>query len=287
MKTIVGSVSAADFGAGGLAMNTRVRTILAALLIAALTDIAAAQFPPPPPARSPAVQDRWPDLPNAPAEQLRPQADPARPQAQRPVRRPAEPQLEQDLAEPKPRPRAPAAPPNVVACDGVFAKDSAHLKLAIKYDSRNITYGQVDGPEGTKLNASIIYPNDPRRRLEVLWNNEASRSDTQIIAINGRSQWVAPRGLKLGMPIAAIEKANGRPFKLSKFGPDGGASVLGWEGGALGTLPGGCKVGLRLVADANTPPDVRSALSGDKELLSNDASVRAAKPTVVEVLIGY
>jgi hypothetical protein len=169
----------------------------------------------------------------------------------------------------------------------VFAKDSAHLKLAIKYDSRNITYGEVDGPDGSKLNASIIYPNDPRRRLEVLWHNEASRSETQVIAINGRSQWVAPKGLKLGMPIAAIEKANGRPFKISKFGPDGGASVLGWEGGALSTLPGGCKVGVRLVAGANAPEDARGAVSGDKELLSNDASVRAVKPMVVEVLIGY
>ena len=87
----------------------------------------------------------------------------------------------------------------------------------------------------------------------MLWNNEAARSDTQIIAINGRSQWVAPKGLKLGLPIAAIEKANGRPFKLSKFGADGGASVLGWEGGALSTLPGGCKVGMRLVADQKAP----------------------------------
>jgi hypothetical protein len=169
----------------------------------------------------------------------------------------------------------------------VFAKDSAHLKLAIKYDSRNITYGQVDGPDGSKLNASIIYPNDPKRRLEVLWNNEASRSDTSVIAINGRSQWVAPKGLKLGLPIAAIEKANGRPFKLSKFGPDGDASVLGWEGGALSALPGGCKVGLRLAADQKAPEDARSAVSADKELLSNDASVRAVKPTIVEILIGY
>jgi len=286
MKIIVGSVQAADFAGRIGAMNARVCTILAAALTAALPGMAAAQFPPPPAGRSPAVQDRWPDPPTAPAEQLRPQTDPARPPAQRPVRRPAETKPEQDLAEPRPRPRPPAAPGNVVACDGVFAKDSAHLKLAIKYDSRNITYGEVDGPNGTKLNASIIYPNDPRRRLEVLWNNEASRSDTQVIAINGRSQWVAPKGLKLGMPIAAIEKANGRPFKLSKFGPDG-ASVLGWEGGALSSLPGGCKVGLRLVADANAPQDARVAVSGDKELLSNDAGVRAIKPTVVEVLIGY
>src|SRR6185503_7337190 len=116
--------------------------------------------------------------------------------------------------------------------------------------------------------------------LEVLWNNEAAHSDTQVIAINGKSQWVAPKGLKLGLGITALEKMNGKPFKLSSFGADGSASVLGWEGGALSTLPGGCKVGLRLFEDGKTPQDARNAVAGDKELLSSDAGVRAVKPSV-------
>ena len=279
-------------------MSVRVCVIWAAA-IAAVPGVAWAQFPPPPGSPAPTVQDRWPEPSRPPAAEparpqadpARPQADPARPQPQRPARRPAtaETKPEQDRdAPPRPAPRPAAAPTpaNVVACNGVFAKDSGHLKLAIKYDSRNITYGQVDGPEGSKLNASIIYPNDPRRRLEVLWNNDASRSDTSIIAINGRSQWVAPKGLKLGLPLAALEKANGRPFKLSKFDKDG-ASVVGWEGGALSTLPGGCKVGVRLAADQRAPDEARSAAGADKELLSNDPNVRALKPTIVEILIGY
>jgi hypothetical protein len=262
-------------------------------MVAALPGVAAAQFPPPPPPTrsSPAVQDRWPD-PTRPPIEASPQTDPARPQAQRPMRRPGavETKPEQDLEavqKPKPRPAAAAAPANAVTCNGVFAKDSGHLKLAIKYDSRNITYGEVDGPDGSKINASIIYPNDPRRRLEVLWNNEAARTETQVIAINGRSQWVAPKGLRLGLPLATVEKLNGKPFKLTGFGVDDGAAVIGWEGGALSTLPGGCKVGLRLIADKKAPEEARSAVGAGKEFLSNDANVRAMKPTVFEILIGY
>jgi hypothetical protein len=63
--------------------------------------------------------------------------------------------------------------------------------------------------------------------------------------------------------------------------------VLGWEGGALSALPGGCKVGMKLVADSKAAPDARSAVSGDKELLSNDPGVLAVKPSVGEILIGY
>lgn len=228
------------------------------------------------------MRDRWPEPPRNP--QANPQAAPAAPGQPATPRRQAAPAAD-DAAPPQPAAPKPAA--NVIACSGVFAKDSTHLKLAVKYNSRNIAFGDVDGPDGSKIKASILFPNDPRRRLEVLWNNEASRSDTSIIAINGKSQWVAPKGLKLGLPLAAVEKMNGKPFKVSAFGADGSASVLGWEGGALSSMPGGCKVGLRFAADGKAPPDARNAVTGDRQLLSNDASLRAVKPSVAEILIGY
>jgi len=267
----------------------RTCTGLAAAIFAGLSGLAAAQQfpPPPPPPSSPTVQQRWPDLPKTPAQR----APAAAPQtAQQPAQQAAPSSQEEQLQTPErksaPKPAA-HAPALAVTCGGVFGKDSSHLKLAVKYDSRNVVFGQVDGPDGSKIPASILYPNDPRRRLEVLWNNEAGRTDTQVIAINGKSQWSAPKGLKLGLAIATLEKMNGRPFKLSGFGADGAASVLGWEGGALASLPGGCKVGMRLFEDSKSPEEARSAVAGDKELASNDPSLRAVKPTVGEILIGY
>ena len=278
-------------------MSLTIRIPLAALVMAAIPSLAAAQFPPPQSqsGSSPTVQERWPDPVKPPTDQ--PQPPPAAkrppPQAKRPPpQAKTAPENPDAPAAPKAAAKAPAKPApavaaNVVACNGVFAKDSTHLKLAIKYDLRNVVYGEVDGPDGSKLNASILFPNDPRRRLEVLWNNDAARSDTSVISINGKSQWGAPKGLKLGLALAALEKANGRPFKLSGFGKDGAASVTGWENGALSTLPGGCKVGVRLMADSKSPEGARGAVAGDTELLSNDARLRAVKPTVGEILIGY
>ena len=63
--------------------------------------------------------------------------------------------------------------------------------------------------------------------------------------------------------------------------------MISWEGGALTTLPGGCKVGVRLVADDRAPPDARGAVSGQKELISNDPNLRAVNPAIAEILIGY
>jgi hypothetical protein len=258
-----------------------VRIVLAATLVAAFPAAAAAQFPPPPPppgsppASPPnAVQNRWPEPAKPPqAGSSQKPAQPAAPKRQPAQAKPAPARAPSHAPARKPNPRSAA---NVIACGGVFAKDSGHLKLALKYDSRNIAFGQVDGSDGSKLNASILFPNDPKRRLEVIWTNEAARNGISVIAINGKSQWIAPKGLKLGLPIAALEKLNRRPFKLTGFGKDGSASVAGWEDGALSSLPGGCKV-----------EKVRNAVSGDKEFLSNDAGVRAVKPIVREILIGY
>jgi hypothetical protein len=278
-------------------MGSRVCAALAATAIAALPCVALpggawAQFPPPPAPRgtppSASVQDRWPDPPGAQ------QAAPA-PAAPRPAPAPA---AEEPLQTPTPKPAAkpavakppaPRATPaaTVVTCGGVFAKDTTHLKLATKYDSRNVVSGDVDGPDGTKIPASIIFPNDSRRRLEVLWKNDAARTDPSVISINGKSQWTAPKGLKLGMPLATVEKLNGRPFKLSGIAADGTATVAGWEGGALGSIPGGCQIGMRLSPASKTPDDARAALAADKQFLSNDATIRAVKPSVMEILIGY
>jgi hypothetical protein len=248
-------------------------------VMAVLPSLAMAQFPPPSGAP---VQDRWPQ-PESQQQQPQTQAPARQAPPPRQQAQPA-PQADPDAPKPAPKPRVAAPPANAVTCGGVFTKDATHLKLAIKYDSRNTVFGEVDGPDGTKIKATILYPNEPKRRLEVIWNNDAARTDLSLVVINGQSQWVAPKGLKLGTPLAALEKANGRPFKISGFGADGTASVADWEGGALSALPGGCKVGIRLAADSKA---AAGATAGDKELLSNDASLKAIKPAVAEILIGY
>src|SRR5262249_11674111 len=120
-----------------------------------------------------------------------------------------------EAPKPAPKPRQPSTPANVVNCSGLFAKDASHVKLATFFQTQNSAYGQVGGSGGGALNATILFPKDPKRRLEVLWQNEAGRSDIATIAITGQSQWKGPKGLHLGLALAALEKLNGKPFKLS------------------------------------------------------------------------
>jgi len=270
--------------------------------LAALLSAAAQNFAP----HAAAAQQLWVQAPQqAPKAKRAPRSNAPQPDLEeedqlsprqlqeRPTVRPRQTQqqpAQQPMAEPAqdaPPPARAAEPARAVACTGAFSQKSSHLALATRYGPQNLTFAEVDGPDGTKLMASVLYPNDPKRRLEVLWQNEASRSGTSLVAINGQSTWSAPKGLRLGMQLAALEKLNGKPFKLTGFDKDNVGSVTDWQGGALAKLPGGCKVGIRLSPDPKAPAEARSELAGDKQFLSSDASVKAIKPKIAEILVGY
>jgi hypothetical protein len=186
----------------------------------------------------------------------------------------------------------PAKPPrglamHTIACSGVFAKDSSNLNLATTFDARNVAFTEVDGGTAGKVMASVLFPKDPRRRLEVWWSDPAQRSGIYLIVIGGESMWIAPGGMRLGLTIEQLEKLNHKSFKLKGYESNRTLTVSDWNGGALATLAGGCKSGLTLTADKKIPDKALAALPADKEYSSDDAAVRATRPHTSEVLIGY
>ncbi len=189
-------------------------------------------------------------------------------------------------------PGAPARPSrqaklHVVACSGVFGPDSSHAKLAMAFRSRNVTFTHVNATAGGRAMASVLYAKDPKQRLEIWWSKPANRSDTHLIVINGQSDWIAPGELHLGLTLAELEKLNGKPFKLSGFDKDHVAALTEWDGGQLGTLAGGCKIGINLRPDPKTPSASLGGLSADHAFTSSDTALRAVNPTVSEILIAY
>jgi hypothetical protein len=252
------------------------RLFLWALAIAIAVPAAAQQWPDPPPAQSkprPKAKAPLDDVEELTPSQIRRAQEVERPSAS------------QDMPQAVKR-QSKGAQPRQIDCRGAFARDSSHIRLAQVFGPDNVAYTEVDGPDNSKIMASVLFPRDPSRRLEMLWNNEQSRSGTQVIAINGKSNWAAPRGVKLGTPIATVEKLNGKPFKLTGFGADG-STAADWQEGQLLKLPNGCKIGIRFAADPRAPQEAQAQLSAAKELLSSDAEVRALRPTVAEILIGY
>jgi hypothetical protein len=179
-----------------------------------------------------------------------------------------------------------AAKSESVACNGVFARDSSHSKLAAAFQSRNVAFAQVDGTAGAKIMATVLFAKDPKRRLEVWWANQASRTDTHLIVINGSSTWSAPSQLRLGLTLAQLEQINGKPFKLTGFDKNNVATLTDWNGGNLSLVPGGCKVGISL-RSGTVSPAALGALPANREFTSSDSAMRTVNPAISEILIGY
>lgn len=178
-------------------------------------------------------------------------------------------------------------PKHVLECQGAFARDTSHAKLVQAFGASSVTFADIDGPEGAKIKASVIYPDEPRRRVEVVWHDEKSRSRPASISVGFKSQWRTVRGLHIGSELAEVEKINGKPFKLSGFDWDYGGRVSDWMGGALAKIPGGCTFVLAFNPWADAPEAERDKVSGDKVFLSNDPNMRASKPTVSDIVLSY
>lgn len=286
--------------------------LLAGSLIAAAPTVTVAQTQQAP------LQDRWP----APSQELQtrtpsvapppisaPQPTPVQ-QTQSPARAPApDPDdADDDTPDGETSPPAPAAarttpapspkptqrakktlpgPPTVVSCSGLFGPDSSHQAIEEAFKAQNVTFGEIEGgSEGNKLVGSVIFPNDPKRRLEVLWQDEGQRMFVRLIVITGRSAWSGPKGLRLGLNLPAVEKINGKPFTLSAIDQDGAVTVTDWQGGTLASLSGNCAASIRFKIDAKASEQARAA-AGAEEFTSADKALRAVKPSAVEILFGY
>lgn len=181
-----------------------------------------------------------------------------------------------------PKPVHAGAGRTVVECSGPFAKDSGMLALAMAYDSRNMIFTH-ETVQGTEVGVTVLFPKDPKKRLEVWWSNP-NRTGTYLIDIAGKSTWTGPAGLRLGLTLEQLEKLNKKPFKLKGFDKDGIASVSSWDDGALAKIPGDCKAGVNLRAGARS---AGTDVPEKDEYSSDDSELRALKPVVAEILIGY
>jgi hypothetical protein len=60
-----------------------------------------------------------------------------------------------------------------------------------------------------------LFPNDPKRRLEVWWSDPTARKDIHLIVIGGQSTWAAPGGFR--PDFGASGKAQSQAVQAQRF----------------------------------------------------------------------
>jgi len=180
-----------------------------------------------------------------------------------------------------------ATPTRVLKCEGPFGRNASHADLVKAFGSSNVVYRDVEGPEAQPIKASVVYPNDPKAKLEVIWSDEKARRGPQVW-VKDQSTWAAANGIRIGTPLAEVQQLNGKPFKLTGFDWDYGGHVTDWLGGTLAQpQAGGCILAVGFVHPEDAPDDNLTKVSGDSEFLSDNPDMRAVEPYVGMVLISY
>lgn len=154
--------------------------------------------------------------------------------------------------------------------------------LAAAYGPQNLREQTLPGPEGESYTATVLYPDDTARRLEIIWFTDAKTAPASISVSGAGSLWRGPHNIAIGDDLQRVEAANGREFQLYGFGWDYGGLVSDWNGGQLGES-NNCRVSVQF--DATNEPT--TGVLGDGAFASNLPEMRAAAPVVSEFGLGF
>ncbi len=185
-----------------------------------------------------------------------------------------------------------AQTPMQLDCTGPFAKSADEAALVQSLGRANVKATRIDGAEGETSQGTVVFPNDPKRRVEIVWHDERRRRRPASISVRGPEWIVKPAGaatrtISVKSSLDEVEETNERPFSLMGFGWDMGGYTAGGGGGKLGALDGGCDLSIRFDPD----PKARSAsldkVSGEHKFASSSPVVRAVKPIVSQISIGW
>jgi len=169
---------------------------------------------------------------------------------------------------------------------GVINSQMTEDSLINAWGKKNVTWGDAYVGEGMTVPGTILFANNPQRRLEIIWkDNERRRAPDQAQIDGEKSLWKTTRDITLGTSLKELERINGKPFVLSGFDTDYDGTVHSWRGGVLEREFCGNNVVLRL-APAKTQHTAKQdfdAVLGDSEYSSDNPAMQRINPVVYEI----
>jgi hypothetical protein len=184
-----------------------------------------------------------------------------------------------------------AAPdPWLILASGEKGAINAHttrVGLVRRYGAANVVDQDVDIGEGEMQSATFLFPRDPERRIEILWNDPETKTAPESADILGKqSRWHTAHGITLGTSAAKLEQLNGCPFRftLTSDGTDMAEELISWRGGSLEKeLQRDGRVLLELEVSGPAKGSKRKGPSPDFEVGSDNPAWRAGKPHISRI----
>lgn len=166
---------------------------------------------------------------------------------------------------------------------GKILLDQAAQHQVLAVYSEEARLDSIHLGEGMMAPGVKVFPDDPRRMLEIYWDRELDPlrpAFIRIVGQDGASAWKTAEGITIGVSLEEVERLNGKPFSLYGFGWDAEGLVADWHGGALSTH-------LHLRFQMTEQADVPASVLGDVVLRSDDPQVRRLLPTVAVMELSF
>lgn len=140
--------------------------------------------------------------------------------------------------------------------------------LVSVFGAANVGEARIPTGDGQTEPGTIIFPDDPEKRLFVDWL--VTNETPEAVIVEG-SRWRTTKGIGIGTRLSQIVEMNRGPITFAGFGWDYSGYVMSWRAGALSAdhiLGEGLSMFLA-PKEPYLPADFQ-ALQGDKEFSSDD-----------------
>lgn len=110
--------------------------------------------------------------------------------------------------------------------------------LRTVFGAKNVKLAELDGAEGETSPGVVLFDGDPARRAELFFRDEQKRRGIDSVRVRAeRSRWRLDNGAHVGMTLAELVAANGKPISFGGLDWDYGGNISDWHGGKLQPKP--------------------------------------------------
>ncbi len=176
---------------------------------------------------------------------------------------------------------------------GEITANSSEADLIRLYGQENVAADDIYVGEGLSEPGTVVFPDAPEKRLEILWADPEQRQKPDVILIRGETTvWHTGEGITLGTPVSKLELANGGAFSLYGFSWDYGGTITHWQGGRLADALRKESGALMLRLSEGAALDVATedelmSITGDREIPSDHPVVQKIDPVVNEMALRF
>lgn len=172
---------------------------------------------------------------------------------------------------------------------GPITATTTRADLDALFGKENVRDGGFDNSNLPEA-ATVVLGNDTSAALAVTWDKEhVSTIHICFGTQTGPCRWRTASGIRIGLPIAELQKVNEKPFQVTGFGSEGEGTVVSWRHGMLEEDPSACgHLVVRLIPAfeleggplSKDESKLLKQLQGDKPLSSNYMPVLEMNPIV-------